>query len=303
VNKRIPIRVGVNSSLALGPQKWLGDPKYNDLAACVVVPNPEKGQSSWYMPEWLVVHYSASTFGGIDEHCPSMGVALANAAVKDALPGTGWFAETFREKNDVKEVSKSEFLVDYSPLEALRSSSKEIYDTSADLPTDVDVGGKIVLVGRTKNTTDTFVVPGRPEQPYAGVFLHACAAYTLLRRPLYRLKELGRYLFDIFISVAIFGSLLWYRLRRHKQGKEVVLGHRIPALLSLLVALVLVGAAISFVRVTRLMWDDFLLVAIVLLVHTPIEETTVEIGKWLAQPLRSWRRATPPGSGSRSEGE
>jgi len=66
----------------------------------------------------------------------------------------------------------------------------------------------------------------------------------------------------------------------------------------------LVVAAISLVRVTRLMWDDFILVAIVLVAHTPIEQTTVEIGKWLADSLRAWRHAAPPASSrSHSEGE
>jgi hypothetical protein len=303
-NKTIPIRVGVNRSLALGPQMWLRDPKYIDLASCVVVPNPEKGQSSWYMPESLVVTYPGPTYSGVDEHCPAMGVALANAVVPDVPPVLGWFAETFRQKNDDKRILKSEFLVDYSPLERLSSSSKEAYDPAADVPINVGVGGKIVLLGRTKDTTDMFTVPGRPERPYAGVFLHACAAYTLLRRPLYRLTEPGRIAFDILFSLAIFGSILWSRLSRHNQGKEVVVGHRVPGLLGLLVALVLVVAAISLVRVTRLMWDDFILVAIVLVAHTPIEQTTVEIGKWLADSLRAWRHAAPPASSrSHSEGE
>jgi CHASE2 domain-containing sensor protein len=302
-SKNIPIRVGVNSSLALGPQKWLGDPKYNELASCVVVPKPEKGQSAWYMPESLVVRYKAPSFGGIDEHCPSMGVALANAVVKPVPPGIGWFAETFRQIDTDDQLLKSEFLVDYSPLERMRDAAKEVYDPSADVPMNVNVGGEIVLLGRTRNTTDMFTVPGRPEQPYAGVFLHACAAYSLLKSPLYRLREPGRIAFDILFSLAIFGPLLWWRLRLNKQGKEVVLGHRIPGLVSLLLALALVAGAILLVRVTHLMWDDFLLVALVLVVHTPIEESTVEFGKWLGETYRSWRHAAAPDSQSSAEGE
>jgi CHASE2 domain-containing sensor protein len=302
-SKNIPIRVGVNSSLALGPQMWLRDPKYNDLASCVVVPNPEKGRSAWYMPQSLVVSYQAASFGGIEEHCTSMGVALANAVVNPVPSWMGWFAETFRQIDNDDRVTKSEFLVDYSPLERLRSSSKEIYDSSADVPINVDVGGKLVLLGRTKNTMDMFTVPGRPEQPYPGVFLHACAAYSLLERPLLRLREPSLVTLDILFSLAIFGPLLWRRLSLHKQGKEVVLGHRIPGLLSLLVAIALVVVAISIVRSTHLMWDDFLLVAIVLVVHTPIEESTVEFGKWLTETLRSWRHASTPASRSHSEGE
>jgi hypothetical protein len=302
-NKTIPIRVGVNSSLALGPRNWLRDPKYIDLASCVVVPNAEQGQSAWYMPESLVVKYPGPTFNGLDEHCPSMGVALADAVVKNVTPGFGWLVETIRQKDEEKRVTKSEFLVDYSPLEKLRSSSKAIYDSTNDVPINVDVSGKIVLLGRTKNTVDMFTVPGRPEQPYPGVFLHACAAYSLLQRPLFRLKEPGRIALDILFSLAIFGAVLWGRLILHKQGKEVSLEHRLPGVVSLVVAIGLVAGAILLVRKTHLMWDDFLLVALVLVLHTPIEESTVELGKWLAETVRSWRHAPAPVSRSHSEGE
>jgi len=201
-------------------------------------------------------------------------------------------------------LSQSEFLVDYSPLESLIQSSKEVYDPDADVPINVGVGGKIVLLGRTKNTADMFTVPGNPEHAYPGVFLHACAAYTLLEKiPLYRLTERGRVLFDILFSLAIFGPLLWSRLRRHKQGKEVVIGHRMPGFLSCLVAVILTFLAVWLVRWTHLMWDDFLLVAVALLAHTPIEHTTVEIGKWIADTFHSWRYVSSPSSESHSEGK
>jgi len=163
VNSKIPIRVGVNSSLALGPQKWLGDPKYMELATCVIVPKPDKGQSTRYMPQELVVNYPIPASPGIDEHCPSMGVDLANAAAaKDQATSRwpAWLAETFRQK-DYKRISSSEFLVDYSPLEVLSLTPPDALNFAALAKTDWK--GTIVLLGRTKNTTDTFIVPGRPE--------------------------------------------------------------------------------------------------------------------------------------------
>jgi CHASE2 domain-containing sensor protein len=305
MNKEIPIRVGVNSSLALGPQRWLGDPKYMDLATCVTVPKPEKGQSTWYMPEFLVVNYPAASFGGISERCPSMGVALANATVKEVSPELSLFAETIRMKTGEDPISKSEFLVDYSPLESLIRSAPDVV-SAADLakePAKESVKGKIVLLGRTKNTTDTFTVPGKPEQAYPGVFLHACAIYTLKNGPLYGLKGLTRTLFDVGFSAIVFGSLFLIRSWQFNQGMEVAIGHRLPAFLSLGVAFILSIGATYFVDKTHVMWDDFILVDIVLLVHTPIEHNTVEFGKWLGATMRSWFRISPPSTGPRSAGK
>ena len=119
----------------------------------------------------------------------------------------------------------SEFLVDYSPLALLAGSAPDALNP--DELAKADLRDKIVLLGRTKNTMDTFTVPGKPEQPYAGVFLHACAIYTLENRPLYRLTELGRIVIDFVFSLMIFGPSLLIRLSRHKQGKEVVMEHHV----------------------------------------------------------------------------
>jgi hypothetical protein len=308
VNSKIPIRVGVNSSLALGPQKWLGDPKYMALATCVIVPKPDPGQSTRYMPEELVVHYPIPSPPGIDEHCPSMGLDLANAKRKNeqaASKWPAWLAESFREKKDKEKdplLSSNEFLVDYSPLEVLSTSAPDALNSSTLARTDLT--GKIVLLGRTKDTTDTFIVPGRPEQVYAGVFLHACAAYTRLQKePLYRLTPFGRFAFDFGFPILILGPVLWIRLHWHKQGKELHIEHRLIGFLIAGEAAILFMVAVLFVRYTRLMWDDFILVAIALVAHTPVEHAILDFFKWLVQLVRPEEFPPPSTSSSHREGQ
>ncbi len=304
-NATTPIRVGVNGSLVLGPEKWLGDPKYIGLATCIVVPNPEQHQSARSMPQWLDVNYSSAPYGGVVERCPSMGVALAQVAIPDVPPWAGPFAESVSEKNE-GPLANSEFLVDYSPLDAMSAAPPQISTPAdaANIATRLGLDKKIVLLGRTQNTTDLFIVPDRPDRTYAGVFLHASAAYTLSqKRPLYRLKELGRIVFDILFSGAIFGSLLWSRLSRHKQGMEEFMGHRFAGLLGFGVALILIVGAISLVRVTHLMWDDFILVAVVLMAHSSIERTTEEVGGWLKSCWNSGRGVPASSAPSQPDGE
>lgn len=298
LNSGIPIRVGVNGSLALGPRKWLVEDKYMDLASCVIVPKSEQGQSARYMPEWIVVKYPAGTFGGDEGRCPSMGVELAG---KTITPVGSWLAPFVRSsrqnESGGKRLSPTEFLVDYSQLQALIDSTKEAYDPDAGAPIDVDVAGKIVLLGRTKDTGDMFTVPGSPERSYPGVYLHACAALTVLEDyPLYELTWPGRILLDLSIFLVIFGPLLLHRLWRNKRGREVVIGHRAAGYLSCFMALVVSIFAVGFVRKTHLMWDDFILVVIAVLVHTPLEHNLVELYERAEKFLRSWRYAPPPPS-------
>ncbi len=300
LSQKIPITVGVNSSLALGPLRWLNDPKYIDLASCVVVPKPDGGQSTRYMPEETVVNYPTPISHGIDEYCSSMAFALEYGKVKDAASGLGWLVDTSRVKSD-RQVTNSEFLVDYSPLDLLANSPPNALNPGE--LAKADLNGKIVLLGRTKDTTDTFTIPGKPEQPYAGVFLHACAIYTLENRPLYRLTEFGRIFIDFVISLVIFGPLLLYRLSRHRQDKETVVGHHFLGRLISLEAFLLFIVAVWLVRYTHLMWDDFILVLIVLVAHGPIERTTVDIGRWLDEFFRPGRRDSPSSAASHSEGE
>ena len=196
----------------------------------------------------------------------------------------------------------SEFLVDYSPLALLASSAPDALNPGE--LAKADLNEKIVLLGRTKNTTDTFTVPGKPEQPYAGVFLHACAIYTL-ETPA-ALSPLGvgphRHRLPV-LSSRFSGRLSLIRLNRHKQGEEVVMEHRVLRRMINFEALFLIVGAVWLVPYTHLMWDDFLLVAIVLVAHSPIEHATLDIGRWLDKTFRSGRRNSSPPPESPSEGE
>jgi CHASE2 domain-containing sensor protein len=302
----VPIRVGVSDSLGLGPEKWLLNSDYMILASCVVVPNPVEGQSTRYMVEGLDVDYAKTPFERTTGHCPSMGVALVQATVPEVRPWLKPFVESVVQKTG-GPISKHEFLVDYSPLDLLAAAPPEI-DLQTNLSTfksdhQLKLANKIVLIGRTKNTSDTFTVPGRSETPYAGVFLHACAAYTLLERPLYHLQDAGRYLMDFALSLAIFGIVLALRLLNHSTEREKFFEHRLPELLAAFLAVTVFVCELWLVPITHFMWDDFILVSLVLLAHSPIEHTSKHALSWLAGHVRSWRNSSNASSDSHSEGK
>jgi len=284
IDTTIPIFVGVHDSVALGPEKWLRDSKFIDLAACIAVPNPEEGQSTRRMPEWIELDYSPSLDYTIKRRCFSLGARLVIASIKPLRAWQKLFVQAAFDRQEGALAAK-EFLVDYSRLQDLNSSTIELNDKSN--LNELNVKGKIVLLGRVKNTSDTFIVPGNPEKPYAGVFLHACAAYTLLHsRPLYYLTWLGRCSLDVLFSTIVFGTVLVLELKRNKKSRGEIHEFRLHSLLTFAAVLVLLVSTIGFVHRHHLMWDDFILVIGVLLAHSPLERATVTSCKWLTKFFR-----------------
>ena len=309
-NTKVPIRVGVHDSLALGKDRWLNDPKYSDLASCVVVPNPESVQTSWYMPEWLDVKYSTAP-QDLPSRCPAMAVALVNLVTKPVPGALGWLAESTHQ--DAKEdgpVVAPRFLVDYSELNNFESqrivvpqihTAQDAANFVAGLDSSKKLAGQIIFLGRISNAGDIFIIPGRPVKPYPGVYLHASAAYTLQNHPLYRLKFLGVLLLDALFSVLVFIPLLLIRFHRLNQGKQDFMDYGVAEIVSFVVMAALVAFAIWGVGRTRLMWDDFIIVAAAVIVHTPVEHAVERIGAALPAPVRSWFRSLFTSSRSHSE--
>jgi hypothetical protein len=328
-SRSIPIRVGVHRSVDLGPGRWLRDPKYASLAACVVVPKPEKGQSTRYMPEWIDVGYSAEVYEGMTERCPILGITLAQLSALSTPRWPTWLLASTRQQTFQADpehgarLVSNEVLVDYSPLDfltnarAIRLSDDgeklELLQSNGDDAqtgnTVVDgnisrvVGNKLVFLGRTKNATDTFIVPGRPEMPYAGVFLHACAAYTLLNGTLYTLAGPVRLLADLLLSLAIFGIVFWFRSRNRSERYEPFFERHLPVLLAAAAAAIIILGETWLLPRTRLMWDDFILVILVLLVHSPIEHAADGVVAWRRGPVRLQPRVSTPPSPPHSENE
>jgi hypothetical protein len=126
---------------------------------------------------------------------------------------------------------------------------------------------------------DVFVVPGKPS-PYAGVLIHACAAYTLIRAPLYQLTPPGRALFDFLFASAIVLILALIRWHYETRAGRPVAEIRLHVLLTIVTIGIVVFGAVVLVNVTRLMWDDFILVVAALLLHGLLQYCLHRLGRW-----------------------
>src|SRR5262249_15941922 len=123
----------------------------------------------------------------------------------------------------------------------------------------------VVLIGDGSlgKARDIFVIPGR-QQPVPGIYLHACAIYTLAMAPLYELTLLGRIVIDVSLLLLILLAITFIRPRKVNSAR----------LEDLLTLLVVVGVILGgmFVRSTCLMWNDFILTLGGLLLHPRLQD-------------------------------
>ena len=291
----VPIFLGVKRSLPLPSRDWLGAEEYNGLAASLAGP-----------PHDPRYYFASTTAAGADRPLPTLAARLfPYAAPPTRLPWPRWMAEQTGEDRPVDDTTPQgrallaeKFSVDYSQLGRLMAAGENTpsggvarhvglsaYYTSASTPCDPrDVlCDKVVLIGdaQAKDGTDLFPLFGRM---VPGVYIHACATYTLSRLPLYDLTPRGQVALDLLFSVPLLVGLACLRTYAARKWERPLAVERLQGVsVLLMVALVLV-VGVGLVQRTRLLWDDFLLVVFALLLH-PIAHRQIKI---LSSP-RSWR--------------
>jgi len=298
----VPVFLGIKRTIAKSPADWLGSEKYQGLAANILIPKDSKR-----MVNVIKVGDELRPGATADEpkRSKAISVVLADAYGREPGNSPGWFQrahesvisrlqrlkfiESTSEKRLSPGLSVEDFLVDFSPLESiepLRTINPVVLRDQSQRQRFQD---KVVLIGDAtlNKATDTFVVPAR-EQPYPGVFLHACAAYTLIKAPLYEVTGRGRLGIDVLFLLTILLTIISLRLYHQGRTSEEVATHRLQGVFTLVVVLAAIVVGVFFVRVTRVMWDDFLL-ALAFLVFHPFIERQVE---------RFWKQIGKHGPGA-----
>lgn len=287
----IPVLLGVKRTIAKPAAEWLGSEKYEELAANILVPNDNLRMLYFLQMEEDKTHRPASE-NAPEKHKPSRAISalLADAYGNETnaatvlqkahasiinLSTTFGLIEKFTEKSIGGGLSVHEFLVDYGPLETMEKETIHTLDPSKlqDPAQASQLNGRVVLLGDATlgKATDTFVIPAR-NQPFPGVFVHACAAYTLIKAPLYELTWKGHTVIDVFLSGAILLAIVLLRFRYKTAAARERASHGWQELLTLFVVIAAILVGVVSVRVTRIMWDDFFLALILLVFHPAIEQ-------------------------------
>lgn len=251
--KKVPIFLGVGEVGSGGqPRDWLGQEKYKELAATAI-----HSEDTSRILVWLKA-------GADAERLFSLSTSLSRAYTKPRLPnGISWAVETTGEgipaaQQHLEEgVEYAEAPINYGKLEGimqgklLTNSGATVEDAGARLR------HKVVLLGdgtfEAARASEVFTPPGRSEQ-LPGVYIHACAAYTFAREPLYEIKLGVRLALDVCLSLLAFVGLA---LVRHRLGRAA--SRRSAVLVYAAVAASLL-AGVILVYWLGLLWMDFMFV-------------------------------------------
>jgi CHASE2 domain-containing sensor protein len=269
-NQGIHVYLGIHSSRTKSPKKWLGSEEFSELAVSIMVPDDNRKMIEWVRP------------GGETKPGQTMCSAIAGVfkrSVGDPPAMLGWAVERISEEKLNNGLETGEFLVDFSPIEALKDFRLKTINPDVIADQGWTLTDKAVLIGDGSggDAEDTFNVPiSDQSRPVKGVYLHASAVYTLVQSPLYELTTLGRIVTDLLLSLIVILLVTLVRLRYQDNATQKVAERRVQYLFTFLVTVIAIIAGVIFVRITRIIWDDFLFVILALWLHPSVEHVLIE---------------------------
>lgn len=255
----VPIFISVGKGRTAGePQAWLGQEKYQELAATAITFKDGRTR----LPIWIKAGPAAKKLF-------SLSVSLARSYAQPQLPGgISWALETTEEelpgaqRHPGAALEYADAPVNFSRFEAIRHDTLSTVSRISINEAGEKFRRKMVLLGDAtlEKAVDVAEVPGQ-NGSVPGVYLHACGAYTFAREPLYEINLTVRLVLDACLSLLVFGGLA--RLRyRHPDENETSHARRPYALFVYVGGIALLLAALLLVYWMGLLWLDFLLVAL-----------------------------------------
>jgi CHASE2 domain-containing sensor protein len=261
---KVPIFLGIKRSEIYPSDHWLGAEDYKTLAASIFLPQRDTRKL------WKSIKPREDL-----PPVPTMAAVLAESlqASETRVPTwLRWAVDQFSERQLGPGYSVNEYLVDYTRLDSIEQSRIKTF-----APEGIEAQGhllvnKIVLIGDATlgQAKDTFPVAVRP-QPVPGVYMHASGAYTLATSALYELTGKGRWAIDILLTLVIISAITGIRLYLRNKTPADLDTHWLQGAVTILVVIVASLLAIVFVRQTRVLWDDSILVFGGLFLHPRFE--------------------------------
>jgi CHASE2 domain-containing sensor protein len=284
--KGIPVFVGLNWGQrwedTRRPETLLENSQYKPLMAWILAP---RDRMTRHMP----LNYEDGSV-----RMPSLSAALA--AVNAQSLELPWLWSHFVKRTSVHRLRRGTahmFAVDYSPLRRIQSP-EYTYTMHTVEPSVVRNQGdvfkdKIVLIGDGTHgdSQDKFPVVAGENGASQGVYIHACAANTLVMGPLYELEPAGRVAVDLLLETIGLGCVIAIRWRYRAERSRKVDTHKLQRLFMTGAALMVGIAAIVFIRYARLLWTDCVLVIGALMLHPTVERVIVVPLRFLKNNARS----------------
>ncbi len=247
----IPVFLGVMRTMQLNPEAWLDSKEYIPLAAAIA---RFRGRSS-HMPSEIHANPEAASLFSLSK--------LSSAAwfKKHRSPPPQppkWLKNCVRGESQEPIAGRAEDCwasavpVDYystlPEIERSRIFAEDLLLSKIQPPELLKrLDGKIVLIGYATRleTFDTVSVPNEPD-PVPGIYMHACAAATLISKPLFEINEATGYVLSFLISALI--AFVIFKLRPESMHLGKMLAYE---LVSVVIA-IFVSCLIAMELVTHL---------------------------------------------------
>lgn len=268
-------------------ETWLTPKEYRDLAADMTIFD----EDTTLIPRWMKC--------GNEEQLDSISTAMAKSS--DENPAPSFPFRSLLEKSEMiksfvlkdktlRSVScdRAFALINYAKLEFLQDMNLQAPDKESVFKAKTVEGkskfeNKLVIIGNTqRGMADCFVVPGQTS-PVAGAYLHASAVYSLVDEPVFKFRPAVIILLDLFLgSIVVIGLFLvrWKHLNNDQFSFYLWEGRFI--LFAIVLTFVL---GLVLVRAFNILWLDFFLVVIALLLHSQVQEGL----KWIPKSLWRWK--------------
>ncbi len=270
---------------AVDSDSWITPKEYKDLAAYMTLFD----EDTTLVPRWMKC--------GNEEPLKSISMALAESSNLHPLPfflPKAFLNDREAPVNIEHFVQDDKMLrpvpceraftfVNYAKLEFLQgrilqaSDKKSVYEAKFTDGTS-KFENKLVIIGNTqRGMSDCFVVPGQ-EKPIAGAYLHAAAVYSLVDEPVYELRPIVIVVLDFILGSIIVGGLFRVRWGHLKDNRSPYLGEGRFIFIAIVGA---VGAGLLFAKLFNVLWLDFSLVILALLLHSQVQKGLLWIPKSL----------------------
>jgi tetratricopeptide (TPR) repeat protein len=288
--KQVPVFLAVAETKTAPPEAWLGSEAYKDLA--VAAPGDENDTSR--IP--LLVKSPDSP-----EPLKTLNYALALVYRKTLAPPHPWIgwavdtnlelaAENFQHEASTEENAKIQYeerLVNFSKIQQMKVAAHADLDAESIKRAAANYSNKLVILGDLR--TDKVWVPGYGIYP--GSLALASATYTLIKEPLFEFKGWVRLLLDFVIAACVIVAIAIIR-RKSPDGSLK------QSLLIWAAVFLVVLAGWGLVHWAGVLWLDFLLVALALLLHPRTEHL---IDRGIAKLSKSEPQAAPQSSASEAK--
>jgi hypothetical protein len=259
-------------------QTLLKNDQFSKLFAWILLPKATRRA-----PYYVDVDLDKKTY-----RLASMSAALANGTQHAPNRFAPWFAEFISETSFLslqQSFNAGVFAVDYGILDELqgRQHTLKAVDPQMILHNESLFEGNIVLVGDVTHSEDPFKVDFTSDA-VPGVYVHGCAANTLVNGPFYELTAFARSVIDVSIVVFALCLVTWLRWNYSDETSPQVNVPRVYAIVTFLCVIALWPTLLYF----HLLWSEFVLAAIFIIFHHRLERgfhRTWHFIKWGAAKL------------------